>query len=58
MDTNSGFLGFGFVFISGWRFLLDRPVSNSGKIKRLMLEVAGRYAWPRQVELVQDPDAD
>lgn len=39
-------------------WLLDRPVSNSGKIKRLIEELAIRNEWPWEVELVQDPDAD
>ena len=36
---------------------LDSPVSNSGRLKRIMEEVAGRRGWNWHVELVHDPDA-
>lgn len=35
---------------------LDRPVSNSGRLKRLMLDLAAAEQWPWQVELVFNPD--
>ncbi len=35
---------------------LDRPISNSGRLKALMLEVAGENGWPWEVELVPNPD--
>jgi hypothetical protein len=35
---------------------LDRPVSNSGRLKQLMDRVAAAEGWPWRVELVQDPD--
>lgn len=35
---------------------LDRPVSNSGRLKTLLRELAGREGWPWQVELVYSPD--
>jgi hypothetical protein len=35
---------------------LDRPVSNSGRLKMLMEELAGKKGWPWQVELAQNPD--
>ena len=35
---------------------LDRPISNSGRLKAVMLEVAAGHGWPWQVELVPDPD--
>jgi hypothetical protein len=38
------------------RWLLDRPVSNSGRLKRIILEVAAEQNWPWTVELVADPD--
>jgi len=36
---------------------LDRPVSNSGRLKALMEELAGARGWAWRVELVADPDA-
>jgi len=36
---------------------LDRPVSNSGRLKTVMAEVAARHGWAWQIELVPDPDA-
>ncbi|MCP4589264.1 MAG: DUF434 domain-containing protein, partial [bacterium] len=36
---------------------LDRPVSNSGRLKGTMQEVAAVHGWSWRVELVQDPDA-
>ncbi len=38
------------------RWLLDRPVSNSGRLKRLMLQLAAQRRWPWEVELVFSPD--
>jgi hypothetical protein len=35
---------------------LDSPVSNSGRLKVIMLDVAGQRGWRWQVELVQSPD--
>lgn len=36
---------------------LDRPVSNSGRLKTTLLAAAERHGWPWQVELVASPDA-
>ena len=36
---------------------LDSPVSNSGRLKGIMQEVAAAEGWPWQTELVADPDA-
>jgi len=36
---------------------LDRPVSNSGRLKKALLEIAGQNRWDWQVELVNNPDA-
>jgi hypothetical protein len=36
---------------------LDRPVSNSGRLKSLMQELAVKNGWPWQVELAANPDA-
>jgi hypothetical protein len=38
------------------RWYLDSPVSNSGRLKTLMRQVARDEGWPWQVELVQSPD--
>jgi hypothetical protein len=37
-------------------WLLDRPVSNSGRLKRLMEDRAAAQGWPWRVELAADPD--
>ncbi len=36
---------------------LDSPVSNSGRLKTLMRELAAERGWPWQVELAGNPDA-
>lgn len=38
------------------RWLLDRPVSNSGRLAHRIQEAAAAAGWPWQVELVFDPD--
>ena len=38
-------------------WLLDRPVSNSGRLKQVMEQLALDRRWPWKVELVSDPDA-
>jgi hypothetical protein len=38
------------------RWCLDRPVSNSGRLKGLIEELAAEHGWPWQVELLQNPD--
>lgn len=38
-------------------WLLDRPVSNSGRLARLIEGLAERRHWPWQVDLVANPDA-
>ncbi|KPK76993.1 MAG: hypothetical protein AMJ79_04825 [Phycisphaerae bacterium SM23_30] len=35
---------------------LDRPVSNSGRLKKMILETANEEGWDWQVELVYSPD--
>lgn len=40
----------------GARWLLDRPVSNSGRLKRLIETAAAGGGWPWEVELVASPD--
>ncbi|MBN1395229.1 MAG: DUF434 domain-containing protein [Pirellulales bacterium] len=39
------------------RWLFDRPVSNSGRLKGIADELAAARGWPWRVELVADPDA-
>jgi hypothetical protein len=36
---------------------LDKPVSNSGRLKRLILELARQKGWNWEAELVYSPDA-
>ncbi len=43
--------------VSECLWLLDRPVSNSGRLKRLIEQIATEHAWPWKVELVFDPDS-
>lgn len=38
------------------QWYLDRPVSNSGRLKRILLELSASKHWFWQVELVDDPD--
>lgn len=38
-------------------WLLDAPVSNSGRLKTLMRTIAEKHAWNWNIELVPDPDA-
>jgi len=42
--------------VSRCLWLLDQPVSNSGRLKQLILAIAQRQGWPWQVDLVPDPD--
>lgn len=37
-------------------WLLDKPVSNSGRLRSTMLAAADEHGWPWEVELVNDPD--
>jgi len=39
-------------------WLLDRPVSNSGRLKKIIEDLAGQRDWRWRVELAHDPDAD
>lgn len=38
------------------RWYLDRPVSNSGRLKAMIEQLAAEREWPWQVQLVADPD--
>lgn len=37
-------------------WFLDKPVSNSGRLKVLMYEIAGKYEFPWNIRLVNNPD--
>lgn len=38
------------------QWLLDRPVSNSGRLKQIILDIAEQNDWNWSVDLVADPD--
>jgi hypothetical protein len=42
--------------VSRCRWWLDRPVSNSGRLKKLILDTASAAGWNMEVELVFSPD--
>ena len=42
--------------VKGCRWWLDKPVSNSGRLKALILETAATAGWNMAVELVFNPD--
>lgn len=42
--------------IPGCHWWLDRPVSNSGRLKTLILDLAHRRGWNWQVDLAMNPD--
>ena len=42
--------------IAACTWYLDRPVSNSGRLKTIILATAERFGWQWQVELVDNPD--
>jgi hypothetical protein len=49
--------------LAAWRvaaahWLLDRPVSNSGRLKQIMQTLADEHGWNWQVQLVGNPDAE
>lgn len=39
-------------------WLLDKPVSNSGRLAQRIREIARENQWPWSVEVVMNPDAD
>jgi hypothetical protein len=54
MELVGGFLaGLG---VDSCRWLLDQPVSNSGRLKQMLLEFADEHDWDWSVELVPNPD--
>lgn len=42
--------------VSDVRWFLDQPVSNSGRLRQMLLDGAQRNGWNWSVELVRDPD--
>jgi hypothetical protein len=42
--------------VVGCRWFLDRPVSNSGRLRQRLLDVAATHGWNWQVELEFNPD--
>jgi len=46
------------IDVSEVLWLLDSPVSNSGRLKTLIRECAGENSWDWQVELLLSPDAE
>lgn len=42
--------------LSGCRWYLDKPVSNSGRLKGIILETAKANGWNMEVEVVFSPD--
>src|SRR5262249_22963751 len=42
--------------VAGCHWYLDRPVSNSGRLKRILLDLSAANDWRWEVELVDDPD--
>lgn len=46
------------IGVAECRWLLDSPVSNSGRLKARLLASAAEHRWPWQVELAFNPDAE
>ena len=44
--------------VTSCRWLLDQPVSNSGRLKTVLQEIAEERDWNWQTCLVRDPDRD
>ncbi len=42
--------------VGSCHWLLDRPVSNSGRLAQMIRETAAQNDWPWSAELVDDPD--
>lgn len=42
--------------VSGCRWWLDKPVSNSGRLKKIILDTARANGWNMEVEVVFSPD--
>lgn len=46
------------IGIASARWLFDSPVSNSGRLKTIITQLAEDNNWPWQVELLQNPDTE
>ncbi len=46
------------IGVAGALCLLDKPVSNSGRLKTLIGELASKNDWPWEIELAFSPDAE
>jgi hypothetical protein len=46
------------IGVSEAAWLLDSPVSNSGRLKTLIGELAGKSKWDWEIELLLSPDAE
>ena len=44
------------IGVAGCRWFLDKPVSNSGRLKRILLDISASKGWRWEAELVDDPD--
>lgn len=44
--------------VSSANWLLDQPVSNSGRLASIIREIATQHGWNWEVEVVRDPDTD
>ncbi len=42
--------------VESCRWYLDQPVSNSGRLKQMLRELAEEHDWRWEIELVPDPD--
>ncbi|WP_417388083.1 DUF434 domain-containing protein [Gimesia sp.] len=42
--------------VSRCRWLLDQPVSNSGRLKTMLREISEQHGWNWEIDLVPDPD--
>lgn len=42
--------------VASCRWLLDQPVSNSGRLKTMLNEAGQQHGWNWQAEVVRDPD--
>ena len=43
--------------VAACRWLLDEPVSNSGRLKTMLQEIGDERGWRWYAELVPDPDS-
>src|SRR5262249_27387544 len=42
--------------VAACHWYLDRPISNSGRLRRILLDLSVAKDWHWEVELVDDPD--